>query len=673
MQFLYPNILWALLALLIPIIIHLFHFRRFKKVYFTNVKLLKEIKEEKSTRRQLRNLLVLLSRLLALAFLIFAFAQPFLSKNNTTKTGKNNVSIFIDNSNSMMANSEDIPLLDKAKKKAEEIVSAYGPSDEFQIIAHELKGSQQRWISKENTIQAIEEIDLNPEVNLLSNIYKKQEQSQPEEGNHIIYYISDFQKTITDFEFEKDSLTEINFIPLQSIKESNIAIDSVWFESVVPSLNQNNKLFVRVNNYGNEVQDDVRISLVQNNQTRPEGKISIPAQGSKVDTVNLLITQPGWQNIEIKIDDYPIQFDDSYFISFNVKATTKVLTINEGAEDKYLTAVINSINSFSIDNVRSSSIQYDQFKDYDLIILNDLTKISSGLASELKTFVENGGNFLFFPNSKGDIDSYNSLFNTVNCNTIVDWSNETENVYRINTSEFVFSNVYTSTRNNLKLPTTKGKFNFNNISSRGGEFLLKYRNGQDYMTKYGRGKGNVFVSASPLDNDYNDLVVNAEIFVPLIYKIAYSSNQNDKLAFSIGKDNFTEVTNSSTSNEIIYKITGAQEIIPRQSNLGNNTLINFNNLITKAGYYDLVLNEEKVKTLAFNFDRLESNLDYFNVSELNEEFGENVNILDNSLNADLGNLIKEKDQGITYWRLCLMLALLFLAIETMLLRFWKLN
>ena len=47
MQFVNPQILWALLALALPIIIHLFSIRRFKKVYFTNVKFLKEIKEEK--------------------------------------------------------------------------------------------------------------------------------------------------------------------------------------------------------------------------------------------------------------------------------------------------------------------------------------------------------------------------------------------------------------------------------------------------------------------------------------------------------------------------------------------------------------------------------------------------------------------------------------------------
>ena len=74
MQFLYPAFLFALAALAIPILIHLFYFRRFKRVYFTNVRFLKEVKEETSARSKLRNLLILATRLLAVAFLVLAFA-----------------------------------------------------------------------------------------------------------------------------------------------------------------------------------------------------------------------------------------------------------------------------------------------------------------------------------------------------------------------------------------------------------------------------------------------------------------------------------------------------------------------------------------------------------------------------------------------------------------------
>jgi hypothetical protein len=79
MQFLFPWFLAALLALAIPVVIHLFNFRRFKTVYFSNVKFLKEVKEETASRSKLKHLLVLAARMLALAFLVFAFAQTLYS------------------------------------------------------------------------------------------------------------------------------------------------------------------------------------------------------------------------------------------------------------------------------------------------------------------------------------------------------------------------------------------------------------------------------------------------------------------------------------------------------------------------------------------------------------------------------------------------------------------
>ncbi|MGK0323583.1 MAG: hypothetical protein ACJAR4_001625, partial [Psychroserpens sp.] len=43
MQFKHPELLYALLLLIIPIIVHLFQLRKFKSVAFTNVQFLKEL------------------------------------------------------------------------------------------------------------------------------------------------------------------------------------------------------------------------------------------------------------------------------------------------------------------------------------------------------------------------------------------------------------------------------------------------------------------------------------------------------------------------------------------------------------------------------------------------------------------------------------------------------
>jgi hypothetical protein len=48
-----------------------------------------------------------------------------------------------------------------------------------------------------------------------------------------------------------------------------------------------------------------------------------------------------------------------------------------------------------------------------------------------------------------------------------------------------------------------------------------------------------------------------------------------------------------------------------------------------------------------------------------------VNLLDGSLKADFSSYINEKDRGIVLWWWCLILALIFLAFETLLLRIWS--
>ena len=77
MRFLYPNMLWGLLALLIPILIHLFNFRRHKLVYFSNTAVLRNIQQENAKTRKLKYLVTLLLRCLFIAALVLAFAFPY--------------------------------------------------------------------------------------------------------------------------------------------------------------------------------------------------------------------------------------------------------------------------------------------------------------------------------------------------------------------------------------------------------------------------------------------------------------------------------------------------------------------------------------------------------------------------------------------------------------------
>ncbi len=674
MEFIVPSFLWALLALAIPIIIHLFYFRRFKKVYFTNVRFLKEVKEETSARRRLRNFLVLLARLLALAFLVFAFAQPFIPQNTEVKKGEKKVSVFIDNSFSMSALSEDVPLIEKAKQRAREIIEAYAPEDRFQILTNDFEGRHQFLVSREDAMSFIDEVKVSPSVKELSKVLNRQVQAlnTGKSDNKTAYLVSDFQRNVTDFESFQDSTMDVNLVPLQSVQEKNISLDTCWFDAPVQMINQTNTLIIQVKNHSTQDAENIRLSLKHEGQTKPVGTLSIPAGASITDTVNITIQRTGWHEAELTITDYPVQFDDNYFFTFNVAKQVNILVVNETGPNKYLNASFAGIDYFKITNQLSKNINYSSFPEYDLIVTNSLNSISSGLSSELNQYVVNGGNLLVFPGPSANISSYQSFLATFPANDLKTFEKQERTVSVLNTEEFIFNDVFENANANLKLPVTQANYKMTQYASRAQETLMRYRDGSTFIGKYAKGSGHLYLCAAPLSEEYNNLVRNGDVFIPMLYKMAISTAKESKIAYTIGKDELIEADNKAKGSEMVYKMKGrVEEFIPEQQSIGQKVLLGINNQIQEAGFYSLFLKEEEpFGKYGFNFDRKESELAYYSQNDLGS-LNESFNVIDDTARASLTPLIGERSQGIVLWRWCLILALIFLAVETLLLRFWK--
>lgn len=675
MQFLYPSFLWALMALAIPIIIHLFYFRRFKRVLFTNVKYLKEIKEETSNRNRLKNLLVLLSRCLAVAGLVFAFAQPYLPTGDRIKSGINHISVFVDNSFSMTAARQDIPLLDLAKDKARLIINSYSEEDKFQVLSHDFEGKHQRFVSKEDALAFVDEIQITPTVQMVDKIVKRQHQlMETVSGNKISYIISDFQKSISDFSTITDTTMEVNLLPLQSVNQKNISVDSVWFDGPIPFFNQNNKLVVRVRNNSGEDSEQVKLSFKKDGQDKPIGIVDIPANSVITDTVSVNVDKAGWHEGIVSVTDYPIQFDDEYYIAFPVPDTIKALFINESGSNRFMDALFDGVPYFSLANQNVNQLQYQQFVNFDLIILNDLKNISSGLNNELSQYLKSGGKVLIFPGKTSDIPSYNNFMAINGAGTIIGTNKSVKEVASINTEEFIFSDVYINTSKNLKLPKTTLSFDINNSASGLQEKLLVYRDGTSYLSKYKVGDGQLFVCAAPLDKESNDLVYNAEVFVPLIYKMAITTTKHKNLSYTISNNLAIETDNLRQSGDYVYKIKNEKlEFIPGQIPSGNKITLEVDDQVKSAGFYDLMLNDQVTGKLAFNYNRRESDMSLYDESALAPLVSHNtkLKIMNEALQANISTSIAEKDRGVVLWKWFLIAALVFLAIEALLLRYYK--
>lgn len=676
MNFLYPNFLWALAALAVPIIIHLFYFRRFRKVYFSNVRFLREVKEETSMRSRLRNLLVLLARCLALAALVVAFAQPFLPANDDVLTGRKAVSLYIDNSFSMAAASDRAPLLQIARDRAGDIVRAYGPEDRFQIISNEFSGRSQRLLGQEEALSAIEEIRQSPESRQLSQVAARQRSALATEAleNKLAYLISDFQRNVTDLSRENiDTSVQLNLVPLAAVRERNVAIDSVWFEAPVTQLNQNNLLLVRVRNYGSEDLDNIRLSLNYQGQNKPEGTLTIPAGGFITDSVYLNITEPGLGQAELRITDYPVEFDDTYSITFRTTDRIAVLNIDgDGVPDRNLKAALD-LAVFEANFVSSQNIDYGTLGDYQLVILTAVNAVASGLGEQLRQFVRNGGNLLVFPAVEADLMSYQQFLQAFPADELQNFETTAREVSGLNDDEFVFRDVFENRRAALNLPTTQGNYPLTRYGSRQQQALLTYRDGSVALAKYSIGDGNLYLSAAPLSAELSNLSLNAEVFIPMLYKMGISSGRRRPAAYTIGRDEVIQTARRQSTGELVYKLRGpGGEFIPEQRTVGNRVLLGLGGQVPEAGVYELLLNEETTDLFAFNYDRTESDLSYTTAEELTDlSAGTNVAVLNAENDASLIGEIRARNEGTPLWRYFIWAALAFLLVEVLLLRFWK--
>jgi hypothetical protein len=673
MQFLYPAFLFGLAALAIPVIIHLFNFRRFKTVYFSNVSFLKEIKEETASRSRIKHLLVLACRLLAIAFLVLAFAQPFIPKRNTNiSAGKKYVSVYVDNSFSMGAMSGGVRLLDKAKQAGKEIVQNYAANDQFQLLTNDLHGRQQRLVSREEFLSMLDEVDISPAARDLKDITRRQADVLGMENakNKVAYILSDFQKNAGGF--TPDSSIRYNLIPLTADAQQNIYIDTAWFTEPVQLLDQNVRLVVRIKNSGGKAIEGNRLSLKLNGQAKGIADFSVGAGSYTYDTIGFVINKNGWNKGELSLQDFPITYDDSYFFAFRVADKIKVLAIDENKSNPYLDAVFKDEKEFDYRSVLSGSLDYSQIKGNQFVVIADLHTISSGLSAAIGSFMADGGTVCVFPGYNCDLEPYNAFFNSVGLSDFTALKEENQEVAKIDVQQGLFKDVFEKVPENMGLPKVRKYYAMNGRINSQEQPVLTLKNGSPFLTKDSYKGGSVYLCASPLDKACSDLPVHA-IFAPMLYKMAIMGNRSENIAYVIGDKKGIEITGRSGVSDKVYKVKGDQvEFIPEQFALGNKVILGMKDQVKKSGFYRVSLeNSDSADVIALNYDRRESDLNFYKPDELKSLYPEpNVTVV-NSIGVEVAQVIKEMDKGISLWKAFLILALLALAAETLLLRFWQ--
>lgn len=684
MKLMYPEYLWGLLALAIPIIIHLFNFRKFQKVYFSNIDLLKEVQLETKSKSKLKHLIILLLRLLAISTLVLAFCQPYIPTNSEKQYGENVISIFIDNSHSMDSKGVNGYRLELAKEQAEKLISQYGATDQFQIITHDFEGRHQRLYSKPEAIQLVSEIEPTFQSRLFSNIYQRQtDLLKNESANKFCYWLSDFQTYSCNFdEIQPDSSLNLICIPYENLGSQNLYIDSIWFDTPIRKSGSEDLVHALViNDSEKELQFKLNLTINGSNQAFVNFTI---APGEKLDCkVPYTVHSNGVQHAQLSLTDYPeasITFDDNFSFSYFIQPSLKIAHLYDGPfmndSSGYFGVLYGKDPNFIFHNKQLSSFDFSTLKSYNLVVLDNITKLSTGLISELNSFMEQGGSVCIYPSTNIDLSSYNSFLQSAGQLELGPKVTSSNKASSLDGEHPIFSGVFENIPQNMDLPSANSYYPINLFSSSSTVKLLTYQDGKPFFTFSSSSKGSLSLFSIALDGASSNWPKHA-LFVPTMLRIAEFSNYRPHYFYTIGQNVMVDAPRDiSVADEIFIQSKNEDfSFIPELKITDQESNLLLHNQIKHDGHYDVMVNNNIKDGISFNYDRSESDLSFLNIKELHESLSNSPLIgtfkIISGADSMEGAQLEEIVNGKKYWWHLIISVLIFLALEIAVYRLFK--
>jgi len=678
MSFVYPEFLWALFLLAIPISIHLFSFRRHRIFYFSSLQFVQQIEQQHKSVQKLKHLLVLFCRLFVLTSLIVAFAQPYFpSSVRGTSHSDSILALHIDNSFSMTMKGIEGDLLSEAKETARKLILQAPLSRKIMLSTNVLDGVESRLCSRVEALERLETIEASPMarsydevVNWQKNTLKTAYSEQQIQGSQFVY-LSDFQKS-TQFFADLSSDSSAYYIPIcfSSQNKHNLSVDSVWFANPLHKVGENNELFIQIRNHGSVDLQNASIHF-ESEELKRDLFIDLPKNTSRVTSLSFAPKKNGIHSGKVSISDQHFFADDDYFFSYTVSEHSSILLINGEDAHASMATIYQLDNFYTVHQVDQNSFTMGLLQGTDLVVLNGVNSISSGLSANLLEYAQNSGTIAVFP-GKNIQPLLNNFLSQLNLPTLGKVVNQSMRIKKINYKDPFFRGIFEEEKEDLSLPgvnifylSNPTNTSLDIIELQNGKTLL-YRQQHNYQS---------FLFTSVLSPDYGTFL-NDILYPTMMLRIAELSLLHPPLAVSIGQtDNFPVYYPINTNFPLI--IRGEKtEFIPEKRTIGHITSIDLSGTSAltnlRAGFFDLINNQDTVSKLAVNYNRTESLIDTWSESEIKTFLKEagirhiNVIHVDNTANKVSVSL----DKNYPYWKILIFIALFFLLMELLILRFF---
>lgn len=664
MSFLYPLFLAAGAALLIPILIHLFNLRRYKTVYFPHTRFLKNIQLRSQKSSQLRYKWLLLLRLLFLVLLILAFAQPFFQNKNAARTQDRLQVVYIDNSGSMSLKKGARRLLDIAKDAARQQMQQAPLGTKYLLLTNDRTVSYTP-LSVERATNELNNIELAAKHKTMKQVIAQIQgvvQAEAKDGADVYYY-SDFQNRNTTIVEEGESKNiKLYGVVVRADEVTNIYIDTAYLTSPVLQSGKSNELIVRTKVFG-EVPDELPVlQLSVNGQVKNAASLQIGEELQSIDTLSFQVDNANWQQIALSINDASIRFDDTFFISARSTPNLSVLVLNEQLPSPYLQAAFRAYNGFRLDNRKLNEIN-SNWKDYNLIILNEVTTINDALATQLNEAMRAGKSICIFPGRTTNYQQLSTGLSKLGDITITGLDTVTQTASSLQRGSDLIQDLFEDIPPNIQLPSAKWHYSISAGLAANQQSVFNFRNGDPLFARYTPTKAALYISATGIDLTAGNFQ-GSYFFVPMLYQMATRSSGGNVYALSLGSQQAAYLPlDKVDERNMIHLYSKGVDAIPVQRQDGAGLNVYLDEVVTRAGYYSLAAQGGDTAVVAVNQSRAESELAMTTINTLKEQW---KNGDATWLTPDSITNMKAGAQYTSFplWKLCAILAVIMLFAET---------
>ncbi|MGS2738580.1 BatA domain-containing protein [Sinomicrobium sp. M5D2P17] len=673
MHFKYPEILWALFFLLIPVIVHLFQLRKFQKTPFTNVRFLRAIQQKTRKSSQVKKWLVLMSRVLLLTCLVLAFAQPYLP--NSEDSGKPlETVIYLDNSFSMQANGPRGELLRQA---VQDVLTEENKSGTISLFTNDATYAD---VSISSIKQELLQLDYAPDSPAPQSVLLQGRNLFGKDSTTLKNFIliSDFGDWPENSIPQNDSLIHYNLVRLSPQNTRNTSIDSIYISG-----NTAGNLVLSVNLSKNDSTDlTLPVSLYNNNTLI--AKTTAGFHNSGKAKTEFRISGNETLNGKVVIEDNGLLYDNTMYFNINREEKAGVLAINQ-TDAGFLERIFTD-DEFRFISTDLHQLDYSLISGQDLVILNGLNTIPAPLITTLEAFHHDGKHILIIPSVDPDEKSHNQLFNILETGSIKkiytdgfsyknDVSTEKsatptskeditakdrKKITDIRISHPLFENVFDQEKKqltNFQYPEAKMIFDLRTEANT----ILAFEDGNPFMAE----KDRVYFFTGPLDTSDSNFQ-NSPLIVPVLYNIGRLSLQTPELYYQTGRGHTIDIRKQTglSRDAVVSLEKDGKSFIPMQRAFPGKIQITTGEVPARDGIYHVKTSDSLLQNISFNYSRKESKLHYpsFNASD-------NVSV-DNSFRNTLEE-IKNTGSIRELWKWFVIFAIVFLVTEILLLKFFK--